>query len=50
MSTLEQICPEFEIPSIVETIARYGFEGIYPLQQSGLVGVKQPTSLTSGDE
>jgi len=37
MSNFEEIRPEFEISSKVETVARYGFEGIYPLQDSGVV-------------
>ena len=36
MSTFEEIRPEFEISSKVETVARYGFEGIYPLYDSGV--------------
>ena len=41
MSTFEEFRPEFEISSKVETVARYGFEGIYPLQDSS-VATRQP--------
>ena len=37
MSTFEEIRPEFEISSKVESVARYAFEGIDPLQDSGVV-------------
>ena len=44
MSTFEEIRSEFEMSSKVKTVARYGFEGICPLQDSGVVHL-----LTMGD-
>ena len=37
MSTFQERRPEYEISSKVRTVARYAFEWIYPLQDSGLV-------------
>ena len=38
MSADDEIRLEFEISSKVENVARYAFEGIYPLEDSGVVG------------
>jgi hypothetical protein len=37
MSTFEEIRPESEISLKAESVARYAFEEIYPLQDSGVV-------------
>jgi hypothetical protein len=45
MSPFEEIRPQFEISSKVESVACYAFEGIYPLQDSG-VETKASLSLS----